>query len=81
MILIITSEFGHSRTDPDLRAEIIESVRIWVAKEVIPHAAELAREDRFPAEMVQQMRDHAGRAATTCRCGRPGPSLAEPPGS
>jgi alkylation response protein AidB-like acyl-CoA dehydrogenase len=44
-------------TDPSLRAEIIHNVRVWVAKEVIPHAAEFERKDEFPAEMVEQMKE------------------------
>ena len=44
-------------TDPELRAEIIETVRRFVAKEVIPVAAEFEREDRFPADIVQGMRE------------------------
>src|SRR5918995_795598 len=43
-------------TDPDLRREIVETVRRFVAREVTPVAAELEREDRFPAEIVEQMR-------------------------
>jgi alkylation response protein AidB-like acyl-CoA dehydrogenase len=44
-------------TDPELRAEIVETVRRFVAKEVIPVAAEFEREDRFPADIVQGMRE------------------------
>ena len=44
-------------TDPELRAEIIDTVRRFVAKEVIPVAAEFEREDRFPADIVQGMRE------------------------
>jgi butyryl-CoA dehydrogenase len=43
-------------TDPEIRREIIENVRKWVAKEVIPYAAEFEREDEFPAQMVEQMK-------------------------
>jgi alkylation response protein AidB-like acyl-CoA dehydrogenase len=45
-----------SHTDPEVRQEIVETVRRFVAKEVIPVASELEREDRFPAEIVEQMR-------------------------
>ena len=38
------------------RREIIDTVRRFVAKEVIPHAAEMERADDFPTEIVQQMR-------------------------
>jgi alkylation response protein AidB-like acyl-CoA dehydrogenase len=45
-----------SHTDPEVRQEIIETVRRFVAKEVIPVASELEHEDRYPAEIVEQMR-------------------------
>src|SRR4051794_40168248 len=44
-------------TDEDVRHEIIETVRRFVEKEVIPVAAELEREDTFPAEIVDGMRE------------------------
>src|SRR3954469_23416894 len=44
-------------TDVDVRREIIETVRRFVAKEVVPVAGDLEREDRFPTEIVAQMRD------------------------
>ncbi len=44
-------------TDPDVREAIIETVRRFVADEVIPVASVLEREDSFPAEIVAQMRD------------------------
>ena len=40
-------------TDPDVRREIIETVRRFVAGEVIPVASALEHEDRFPAEIVE----------------------------
>ncbi len=40
----------------DVRREIIETVRRFVAREVVPVASELEREDRFPSEIVEQMR-------------------------
>jgi len=43
-------------TDPDVRREIVETVRRFVGREVVPVAAELEREDRFPAEIVDEMR-------------------------
>jgi alkylation response protein AidB-like acyl-CoA dehydrogenase len=43
-------------TDPEVRREIIETVRRFVAREVTPVAPELEREDRFPAEIVDQMK-------------------------
>ena len=44
-------------TDEDVRLEIIETVRRFVANEVIPVASAFEREDRFPAQIVQQMRE------------------------
>lgn len=43
-------------TDADVRQEIIETVRGFVAKDVSAVAAEYERADRFPAEIVDQMR-------------------------
>ena len=45
------------RTDDDVRQEIIDTVRRFVANEVIPVATEMEHADRFPAEIVAQMRD------------------------
>jgi alkylation response protein AidB-like acyl-CoA dehydrogenase len=45
-----------AETDPELRQEIIDNVRRFVAREVIPHAAEFERADEFPAEIVEGMR-------------------------
>jgi butyryl-CoA dehydrogenase len=44
-------------TDPELRAEIVDNVRRFVAREVLPHAIELERADTFPEAIVAQMRD------------------------
>src|ERR1022692_4224825 len=44
-------------TDPEVRDEIVETVRRFVANEVIPVASAMEHEDRFPAEIVSQMRD------------------------
>ncbi len=43
-------------TDAEVRQEIIDTVRRFVAREVTPVASALEREDRFPAEIVEQMR-------------------------
>jgi alkylation response protein AidB-like acyl-CoA dehydrogenase len=43
-------------TDEELRREIVDNVRRFVAREVIPHAAELERDDRYPDDIVAQMR-------------------------
>ena len=40
-----------------MRQEIIETVRRFVAREVIPVASELEREDRFPTDIVEGMRE------------------------
>jgi alkylation response protein AidB-like acyl-CoA dehydrogenase len=40
----------------ELRREILETVRRFVAREVVPAAPELEREDRYPTEIVEQMR-------------------------
>jgi butyryl-CoA dehydrogenase len=45
------------RTDDDVRSEIIETVRRFVANEVIPVASDMEHEDRFPSEIVEQMRE------------------------
>jgi alkylation response protein AidB-like acyl-CoA dehydrogenase len=57
-----TNEMIHSplimeRTDDDVRGEIVEVVRRFVAKEVTPVASELERDDRFPTEIVDRMRE------------------------
>ena len=44
-------------TDESLRREIIDNVRRFVAREVIPHAAALERADEFPVRIVEQMRE------------------------
>jgi alkylation response protein AidB-like acyl-CoA dehydrogenase len=44
-------------TDPDVRAEIIETVRRFVAKEVIPVASDMEHDDGYPTEIVAQMRE------------------------
>jgi alkylation response protein AidB-like acyl-CoA dehydrogenase len=41
----------------DIRQEIIETVRRFVAREVIPVASGLEHEDAFPTEIVEQMRE------------------------
>jgi alkylation response protein AidB-like acyl-CoA dehydrogenase len=46
-----------SGTDPEVRQEIIETVRRFVAREVIPAASELERADEFPVDIVAQMRE------------------------
>ncbi len=43
-------------TDPDIRREVVETVRRFVAREVAPVASDLERVDRFPADIVEGMR-------------------------
>ena len=43
-------------TDEDVRSEIIETVRRFVEREVIPVASDLERSDTFPEAIVEQMR-------------------------
>jgi alkylation response protein AidB-like acyl-CoA dehydrogenase len=43
-------------TDPDVRQDIVETVRRFVAQKVIPVASDLEHKDQFPAEIVEQMR-------------------------
>jgi alkylation response protein AidB-like acyl-CoA dehydrogenase len=49
-------DFPFPRDTDEVRTEIIETVRRFVAREVIPVASELERQDEFPDEIVQQMR-------------------------
>jgi butyryl-CoA dehydrogenase len=44
-------------TDPELRREIIENVRRFVAREVIPIASDLEHADAYPDAIVAQMRE------------------------
>jgi len=43
-------------TDPEIRGELIDTVRRFVAREVIPVASQLERADEFPTAIVEQMR-------------------------
>ena len=47
---------GTDAVDADVRAQIIESVRTFVRREVLPVAAGLERTDSFPEAIVEQMR-------------------------
>jgi butyryl-CoA dehydrogenase len=51
-------------TDPALADELVDTVRRWVAKDVIPHASDFEHADEFPADMVQQMREFGLFGAT-----------------
>jgi alkylation response protein AidB-like acyl-CoA dehydrogenase len=46
-----------SGTDPELRAEMIATVRRFVAREVIPVASGLERADAFPTDIVETMKE------------------------
>jgi alkylation response protein AidB-like acyl-CoA dehydrogenase len=48
---------GATPTDPDVRRDIVETVRRFVAREVVPVASELERADRFPADIVEAMQE------------------------
>lgn len=43
-------------TDPEVRAEVVETVRRFVAREVIPVASDLEHADAYPDAIVEQMR-------------------------
>jgi alkylation response protein AidB-like acyl-CoA dehydrogenase len=43
-------------TDPETRAEMIQTVRRFVAREVIPVASELEHADEYPEAIVEQMK-------------------------
>lgn len=43
-------------TDPEMRREIVESVRRFVAREVIPVASELEHADEYPEAIIEQMK-------------------------
>lgn len=51
-------------TDPEVADELVEAVRSWVAKDVIPHASRLEHADEHPDEMVRQMQDFGLFGAT-----------------
>jgi butyryl-CoA dehydrogenase len=44
-------------TDPEIRAEMIDTVRRFVAREVIPVASDLEHADTYPEAIVEQMKD------------------------
>jgi alkylation response protein AidB-like acyl-CoA dehydrogenase len=53
-----TSASGaYPRTDDDVRNEIVETVRRFVAREVTPVASDFEHADEFPADLVAQMRE------------------------
>ena len=46
-----------TRTDPALADELVDTVRTFVAKEVLPVALDLEHRDAYPADLVAGMRD------------------------
>jgi butyryl-CoA dehydrogenase len=44
-------------TDPEVREEIVQTVRRFVAKEVLPVAGDLDHADEYPAEIIAGMRE------------------------
>ncbi|HEX7520641.1 MAG TPA: acyl-CoA dehydrogenase family protein [Acidimicrobiia bacterium] len=44
-------------TDPEMRAELVGTVRRFVEREVIPVASDLEHADEYPAEIIAGMRD------------------------
>ena len=53
---MVTTSPAVAGTDPEVRREIVATVRRFVERDVVPVAADLERADRFPAEIVEQMR-------------------------
>jgi alkylation response protein AidB-like acyl-CoA dehydrogenase len=49
--------FDDTPTDPEIRAEMIATVRRWVAREVIPVASEFEHADEYPTAIVEAMKD------------------------
>jgi alkylation response protein AidB-like acyl-CoA dehydrogenase len=54
---VASEDTAVAATDAEVRREIVETVRRFVAKEVQPVVGELERADRFPDAIVGQMRD------------------------
>jgi alkylation response protein AidB-like acyl-CoA dehydrogenase len=44
-------------TDPDVRRELVETVRRFVAREVVPVASEMEHADAYPERIVAQMKE------------------------
>jgi butyryl-CoA dehydrogenase len=44
-------------TDPEVRAELVATVRRFVDQEVVPVASELEHADEYPEKIVEQMKD------------------------
>ena len=44
------------RTDPDIADQLVDTIRTWVRREVIPSASALEHADEYPAAMVDEMK-------------------------
>jgi alkylation response protein AidB-like acyl-CoA dehydrogenase len=53
---MVASTPAAAGTDPEVRREIVETVRTFVQREVAPVASDLDHADEFPAAIVEQMR-------------------------
>ena len=47
-------EHAPAGTDPEVRREIVETVRRFVARDVVPLPSRHEHEDLFPAEIVER---------------------------
>jgi alkylation response protein AidB-like acyl-CoA dehydrogenase len=56
-VVVDTEGVAGGGTDPEVRREIVDTVRRFVAREVIPVAAGYERADEFPSGIVDQMRE------------------------
>ncbi|WP_131803835.1 acyl-CoA dehydrogenase family protein, partial [Pseudofrankia sp. BMG5.36] len=41
----------------EVQADILSAVRIFVDKEILPHATELEHKDEYPHEIIEQMKE------------------------
>lgn len=48
---------SYTPTDPEVRDEILATVRAFVARDVIPVASELEHADAYPASIIETMKD------------------------
>jgi butyryl-CoA dehydrogenase len=53
----MTTSMLSSPTDPEIRREVVETVRRFIARDVIPVATELERNDTYPEAIVAQMKE------------------------
>jgi alkylation response protein AidB-like acyl-CoA dehydrogenase len=44
-------------TDPEMEAQLLDSIRKWLDKDVRPHVLKLEHADEYPHEMVEQMKE------------------------